>query len=60
MVGMYFVIGIIMCMVGYKITSIFNIKYNLDKEVLNGNSAAGLVVAGIFIGLANIISGVIA
>lgn len=60
LVGAYFIIGIIMCMIGYKITSIFNKKYDLNQEVLKGNVAAGLVVAGLFIGLATIISGVIA
>lgn len=58
-VGMYFTLGMIMCMVGYLVTIAFNKKYDLNKEILKGNMAAGLVVAGIFIGLANIISGVI-
>lgn len=58
-VGIYYILGILSLMVGYKITSFFNKKYNLDNEVLNGNTAAGLVVAGLFIGIAIIISGVI-
>ena len=58
-VGLYYILGILSLMAGYKITSLFNKKYNLDNEVLNGNTAAGLVVAGLFIGIAFIISGVI-
>ena len=58
-VGIYYILGILSLMAGYKITSLFNKKYNLDTEVLNGNTAAGLVVAGLFIGIAIIISGVI-
>ena len=58
-VGIYYILGILSLMAGYKITSLFNKKYNLDSEVLNGNTAAGLVVAGLFIGIAIIISGVI-
>lgn len=58
-VGIYYILGILSLMAGYKITSFFNKKYNLDNEVLNGNTAAGLVVAGLFIGIAIIISGVI-
>ena len=46
-------------MAGYKITSLFNRKYDLGNEVLKGNTAAGLVIAGLFIGIAIIISGVI-
>ena len=58
-VGIYYILGILSLMAGYKITSLFNKKYNLDSEVLNGITAAGLVVAGLFIGIAILISGVI-
>ena len=58
-VGIYYILGILALMAGYKVTSIFNKKYDLDNEVLKGNSAAGLVVSGLFIGIAIIISGVI-
>ena len=44
-VGIYYILGILSLMAGYKITSLFNKKYNLDTEVLNVNTAAGLVVA---------------
>ena len=58
-VGLYYILGILSLMAGYKITSLFNRKYDLGNEVLRGNTAAGLVVAGLFIGIAIIISGVI-
>lgn len=57
---LYFVIGILFFMVGYLVIRFFNKKYNLNDEVGCGNTAAGIMVAGIFIGLAIVISGVIA
>lgn len=57
---LYFVIGILFFMVGYLVIRFFNKKYNLNDEVGCGNTAAGIMVAGIFIGLALVISGVIA
>jgi len=57
---LYFVIGIVFFMIGYLVIRFFNKQYNLNDEVGCGNTAAGIMVAGIFIGLANVISGVIA
>lgn len=56
---LYFVIGMVFCVVGYLFIKIFNNKYDLDKEIGDGNPAAGLMVMGMFIGLAILISGVI-
>lgn len=56
---LYFVIGIVCFIVGYLLVSLFNKKYNLNEEIGNGNTAAGIVVFGIFVGLAIVISGVI-
>lgn len=56
---LYFIIGILFFMLGYVIIRLFNKKYNLNEEVGCGNTAAGIMVAGIFIGLAIVISGVI-
>ena len=56
---LYFVIGIVCFIVGYLLVSLFNRKYNLNEEIGNGNTAAGIVVFGIFVGLAIVISGVI-
>ncbi len=57
--ALYFAIGIICFIVGYLIVSLFNKKYNLNEEIGNGNAAAGIMVFGIFVGLAIVISGVI-
>ena len=58
-VTMYFILGMLMCMVGYLFTLLFYRKLELNKEILEGNLAAGLVISGLFIGLATIISGAI-
>lgn len=56
---LYFVVGILFFMLGYVLVSLFNKKYNLNEEIGNGNTAAGVMVFGIFVGLATVISGVI-
>ena len=56
---LYFFIGLIFCIIGYLVMKVFNKKYDLNKEITNGNPAAGLMVMGMFIGLAILISGVI-
>ncbi len=56
---LYFSIGIVFFMLGYIVVSKFNRQYNLNDEIGNGNTAAGIMVFGIFIGLAIAISGVI-
>lgn len=56
----YFVIGIVFFMLGYLVKRLLDKKqYNINDEIDNGNTAAGIMVAGIFIGLAIVISGVI-
>ncbi|MDO5154617.1 MAG: DUF350 domain-containing protein [Eubacteriales bacterium] len=55
----YFAVGIVFFMVGYVLVNLFNKKYNLNEEIGKGNEAAGIMVFGIFIGLAIVISGVI-
>lgn len=57
---LYFLIGIVFCILGYYIFSLFNKKYELNKEIENGNTAAGIMVSGMFIGIGILISGVIA
>ncbi len=56
---LYFVIGIVFFIMGYYLIDLVNRKYNLNEEIGNGNTAAGIFVFGIFIGLALIISGAI-
>ena len=46
-------------MLGYLATKLINRKYELNEEIGKGNTAAGIMVSGIFIGIAILISGVI-
>lgn len=55
----YFVAGILFFMLGYVAIRIVHKQYNLNEEIGKGNTAAGIMVAGIFIGLALTIGGVI-
>ncbi len=57
--AVYFAIGIAFFILGYVIVNAFNKKYDLNDEIGKGNTAAGIMVFGIFIGLALVISGVI-
>lgn len=56
----YFVLGLVFCILGYLFMNLINRKYDLNKEIGEGNQAAGIMVAGLFIGIAAIISGVVA
>lgn len=56
---LYFFIGMIFCVLGYFIINLFHRKYDLNKEIGDGNPAAGIMVCGLFIGLGIVISGVI-
>ncbi|MBR1735780.1 MAG: DUF350 domain-containing protein [Firmicutes bacterium] len=55
----YFAVGIVFSIIGYFVLNAFHKQYNLNEEIGNGNTAAGIVVGGMFIGLAIAISGVI-
>lgn len=55
----YYVVGLVLCVLGYMLVNLVNRKYDLNKEIGDGNPAAGIMVAGLFIGLSIIISGVI-
>ncbi|MBR3046019.1 MAG: DUF350 domain-containing protein [Oscillospiraceae bacterium] len=55
----YFLAGIAFFMIGYIAIRFLHKQYNLNDEIGKGNTAAGIMVAGIFIGLALTISGVI-
>jgi uncharacterized membrane protein YjfL (UPF0719 family) len=54
----YFVIGMVFCAVGYKVFDIIT-PFDLSKEIDDHNIAAGLAVAGIFIGVAIVVSAAI-
>ena len=44
---LYFVIGIAFCLLGYLVVKVFNKKYDLDKEIGDGNPAVGLMIMGL-------------
>lgn len=56
---LYSLIGIGFFILGYLVMKVANRKYDLNKEIGDGNPAAGLMVMGMFIGLAILMSGVI-
>lgn len=55
----YYVLGLAFCVLGYLTLVLVNRRYDLNREIGAGNPAAGIMVAGMFIGLSIIISGVI-
>ena len=56
----YVGIGIIFCLLGYKTTEkIFKKSFNLTEEIDNHNKAAGIMISGMFIAIAIIMSGVL-
>lgn len=57
--AVYFVVGVLFCIIGYYAMLLFNKKYDLNKEIGNQNGAAGIMVMGLFIGIGIVISGVI-
>lgn len=54
----YLLIGLVFFVIGYKILS-KNKHYNLNEEIDNHNKAAGIMVAGFFIAMAIVMSGVL-
>ena len=56
----YYSLGVIFLVVGYLLLKLLNKKYDLNAEVGNGNTAAGIMVFGMFVVLGLVISGVIA
>ncbi|MGL4343825.1 MAG: DUF350 domain-containing protein [Cellulosilyticaceae bacterium] len=55
----YFGVGMALCIVGYVCLALTNKKYHLNEEIGRGNTAAGIMIAGMFIGLGILISGAI-
>lgn len=56
----YVAIGVIFCIIGYKITErIYKKTFNLSEEIDNHNKAIGIMISGMFIGIAVIMSGVL-
>ena len=55
----YALIGIIAMILGYFLVDIINRKFNFNEALKEKNEAAGIMVFGIFVGIAFIVSGVI-
>ena len=56
---LYSVIGIAIFLVGFFLVNAFHRKYSLAEEIMRGNTAAGIMIFGIFVGCALIIAGAI-
>ncbi len=57
--AVYSAIGIAAFIIGYFLVDIVNRKFNFNESLKARNEAAGIMVFGIFIGIAFIVSGVI-
>ena len=56
----YVAIGLIFCIIGYKIIEFrFRKDFKLTEEVDNHNRAVGIMLSGLFIAVAIIMSGVL-
>ena len=55
----YATVGIVAFIIGYFVVDIINRKFNFNKALKEKNEAAGIMVFGIFVGMAFIVSGVI-
>ncbi|MFC2527212.1 MAG: DUF350 domain-containing protein, partial [Veillonella parvula] len=53
------ILGIILFVTGYMFINLWHRKYNLSEEIMRGNTAAGILVFGIFVGLALVVSGAV-
>lgn len=55
----YSIIGIGIFLLGFFLVNAFHRKYSLAEEIMRGNTAAGIMIFGIFVGCALIIAGAI-
>ena len=55
----YAILGIVLFVIGYLFINLWHKQYNLTEEIMNGNTAAGILVFGIFVGLALVVSGAV-
>ena len=56
----YIAIGIVFCLIGYKSTEImFRKSFKLNDEIDNHNKAVGIMISGMFIAIAILMSGVL-
>lgn len=57
--AIYSAIGLVSLIVAYFVVDIINTKFNFNEALKAKNEAAGIMVLGIFVGIAFIVSGVI-
>lgn len=57
--SIFAVVGIVAFIVSYFMVDIINTKFNFNEALKNKNEAAGIMIFGIFLGIAFIVSGVI-
>ncbi len=57
--AMFAGIGVVAFLIGYFVVDIINRKFNFGVELSKKNEAAGIMIFGIFLGVAFIVSGVI-
>ncbi|WP_026657926.1 DUF350 domain-containing protein [Butyrivibrio sp. AC2005] len=57
--AMFAGIGVVAFLIGYFVVDIINRKFNFGVELGKKNEAAGIMIFGIFLGVAFIVSGVI-
>jgi putative membrane protein len=55
----YAALGLASMIIGYFVVDFVNRKFNFGEELKNKNEAAGIMIFGIFLGVAFIVSGVI-
>lgn len=57
--AVYAAVGIVFFILGFFIINVWHRKYELSAEIMRGNTAAGIFVFGIFVGLSLVISGAV-
>ena len=57
--AVYAAIGILFFVIGFFVINAWHRKYALAEEIIRGNTAAGILVFGIFVGLSLVISGAV-
>ena len=57
--AVYAAIGILFFVIGFFFINAWHRKYALAEEITRGNTAAGILVFGIFVGLSLVISGAV-
>ena len=57
--AVYAAVGILFFIVGFFVINAWHRKYALAEEIMRGNTAAGILVFGIFVGLSLVISGAV-